>query len=138
MIRLSDFRKGITSTRVHSFEDHGTSVFFRDSLGKECVGMLGDQPMVEAVLRVKDLMRWVEALEVALESIETEIARVKPTEQSKKAVQSLHCLQLDMEALIKHSHVMHSAIVESLAEEAPQMMQSYLSAFSSVVGKGEV
>lgn len=138
MIRLSDFRKGITRTRIHSFEGSGTSVFFCDSLGKECVGMIGDQPMVEAVLRVKDLMRWMEALEVAMESLEGDIARVKPTEHLRDALHSLHCLQLDMDALIKHSHVMHSAIVNSLAEEAPQMMQSYLSAFSCAVGKGEV
>jgi len=47
-------------------------------------------------------------------------------------------LQHRFERMADDANAMHKAIVNHMAQEKPELMQSYLSAFSKAVGQGEV
>jgi len=70
--------------------------------------------------------------------MEGERSNVRPHAALDDAINQLNNLQLCLDGMAKQAAVMHGEVVERMATDKPEMMQSYLSAFSKAVGEGEV
>ena len=54
------------------------------------------------------------------------------------AINDLNYLHIRLDGLVQATAVMHGSVVECMAVEKPDLMQSYLSAFAKAAGQGEV
>ena len=127
----------ILSVSGHASE-RGLSVFAKNILGNTVPVMFGDEPVVEGTFRVSELLSTCQALETAMCMMEGERSNVRPHAALDDAINQLNNLQLRLDGMAKQAAVMHGEVVERMATDKPEMMQSYLSAFSKAVGEGEV
>ena len=54
------------------------------------------------------------------------------------AINELNSLQIRLDNMARQSAAVHAEVVERMAQDKPEMMQHYLSAFTKAVGQGEV
>jgi len=127
----------VVSVSGHT-SDRGLSVFAKNIVGNTVPVMYGSEPVVEGTFRVHDLLRACQALETAICALEGQRLDNGPTPMVDNAINELNYLQIRLDGLIKSSAVMHGAVVECMAVEKPDLMQSYLSAFARAVGIGDV
>lgn len=127
----------VVSVSGHTSE-RGMSVFAKNILGNTVPVMFGGEPVVEGVFRVDELLRACQALETALCALEGQRSDVGPSAMLDNAINDLNYLQVRLDSLVQASAVMHGSVVECMAVEKPDLMQSYLSAFAKAVGQGEV
>jgi len=127
----------VVSVSGHT-SDRGVSVFAKNILGNTVPVMFSGEPVVEGVFRVDELLRACQALETALCTLEGQRLDVGPSLMLDNAINDLNYLQIHLDSLVQASAVMHGSVVECMAVEKPDLMQSYLSAFAKAVGKGEV
>ena len=125
----------VVSVSGHT-SDRGVSVFAKNILGNTVPVMFSGEPVIEGVFRVDELLRACQALETALCVLEGQRSDVGPSAMLDGAINDLNYLQLRLDGMIKNSAVMHGSVVECMAVEKPDLMQSYLSAFAKAVGKG--
>jgi hypothetical protein len=132
----------IMHTRVISVSGHtsdrGLSVFAKNSLGNTVPVMFGNEPVTDGVFRVDELLRAHQALETAICALEGQRLDLGPSAMLDNAINELNYLQIRLDGMVKSSAVMHGSVVECMAVEKPDLMQSYLSAFAKAVGQGEV
>lgn len=127
----------ILSVSGHASE-RGLSVFAKNVLGNTVPVMFSDEPVIEGVFRVSELFSACQALEVALCLMEGERSKVRPYAALDDAICQLNHLQLRLDSMVRQAAAIHGEVVEHIAVDKPEMMQSYLSAFSKAVGAGEV
>jgi hypothetical protein len=127
----------VVSVSGHT-SDRGISVFAKNILGNTVPVMFGGEPVVEGVFRVDELLRACQALETAICTLEGQRSDVGPSLMLDNAINDLNALQLRLDSLVRDSATMHGSVVECMAVEKPDLMQSYLSAFAKAVGQGEV
>lgn len=127
----------VVSVSGHT-SDRGMSVFAKNILGNTVPVMFGGEPVIEGVFRVDELLRACQALETALCTLEGQRSDVGPSLMLDNAINDLNHLQIQLDSLVRDSATMHGSVVECMAVEKPDLMQSYLSAFAKAVGQGEV
>jgi len=127
----------ILSVSGHASE-RGLSVFVKNIVGNTVPVMFGDEPVVEGVFRVSELLSACQALETALQIMEDERSSVRPHAELDNAINHVNNLHLRLDNMARQSAVVHAEVVERMAQDKPEMMQHYLSAFTKAVGQGEV
>jgi hypothetical protein len=127
----------ILSVSGHASE-RGLSVFAKNILGNTVPVMFADEPVAEGVFRVSELLSACQALETALCIMEGERSNVRPYAELETAINELNNLQLRLDGMARQSAATHAEVVEHMAQEEPEMMPMYLSAFAKAVGQGEV
>lgn len=127
----------ILSVSGHATE-RGLSVFAKNILGNTVPVMFSDEPVIEGVFRVSELLSACQALETALQIMEDERLSVRPNGELDAAIDELNSLHLRLDSMARRASTTHAEVVEHMAQEEPEMMPMYLSAFSKAVGQGEV
>lgn len=127
----------ILSVSGHATE-RGLSVFAKNILGNTVPVMFSDEPVAEGVFRVSELMSACQALETALQIMEDERSSVRPRSELDDAIDHLNNLHLRLDGMVRQTAAMHAEVVEHMAQDEPEMMPMYLSAFAKAVGQGEV
>lgn len=128
--------------RILSVSGHanarGLSVFAKNILGNTSPVMFSNEPVIEGVFRIGELMSACQALETAMSIMEGERSDVRPHAALDNAINQLNNLQLRLDSMVRQSAVIHAEVVEHMAQDEPEMMRHYLSAFAKAVGQGEV
>jgi len=128
--------------RILSVSGHankrGLSVFAKNILGNTVPVMFSDEPVTEGIFRVSELISACQALETALCIMEGERSNVRPYPELENAINDLNNLQLRLDSMVRQTAAVHAEVVEHMAQDEPEMMQYYLSAFTKAVGQGEV
>lgn len=127
----------ILSVSGHTSE-RGLSVFVKNILGNTVPVMFGDEPVAEGVFRISELLSACQALETALQIMEDERSSVRPHGELDTAINDLNTLHLRLDNMVRQTAAVHAEVVEHMAQDKPEMMQHYLSAFTKAVGQGEV
>jgi len=127
----------VVSVSGHTSE-RGISVFAKNVLGNTVPVMFGGEPVTEGVFRIGELLRSCQALETALCALEGQRSDVGPSPMLDNAINDLNYLHIRLDGLVQATAVMHGSVVECMAVEKPDLMQSYLSAFAKAAGQGEV
>ena len=118
--------------------DYGLAVFIRSQWTDSLPVMLSSQPIVEARLKVTDILEYIQAIEQAVECLREHQQQIKPSFTTIDALDTLDHLQWKFERMASEASNMHASIVEYMAEHKPEIMQEYLTAFTKAVGEGEV
>jgi Zn-dependent oligopeptidase len=118
--------------------DNGLAVFIQSQLTDTLPVMIGSQPIIESKFKVEELLDYIQAMEVAIETMKNEAEETKHPATIVNAINSMEWLQHRFERMADDANAMHKAIVSHMAQEKPELMQGYLSAFSKAVGQGEV
>lgn len=116
--------------------DNGLAIFIRSQWADCLPVMLSNQPVVEAKINVSDLLEYCQALELAEKCIEERFTKPSPSIVNSR--ETLRNLRWKMEQLADSASEMHAAVVEHMAQEVPELMSEYLSAFSAAVGQGDL
>ena len=127
----------ILSVSGHASE-RGLSVFVKNILGNTVPVMFTDEPVAEGIFRISELLSACQALETALCIMEGERSNVRPYPELDTAINELNNLQLGLDSMVRQTADVQSEVVQQLAQDKPEMMQHYLSAFAKAVGQGEV
>lgn len=133
----------VVSVSGHTTE-RGTSVFANTVFGNKIPVMFANEPVVEGVFRVDELLSACQALETALSALEHQRGDIGPCSTISDAITSLNWMQIRLEGLLRQGEAMHKSVVECLTDERDKaskhshLMQDYLSAFAKAVGEGEV
>ncbi len=127
----------ILSVSGHASE-RGLSVFVKNILGNTVPVMFADEPVAEGIFRISELLSACQALETALCIMEGERSNVRPYPELDTAINELNNLQLRLDNMVRQTAAVHAEVVEHMAQDKPEMMQHYLSAFTKAVGQGEV
>jgi hypothetical protein len=127
----------ISGVRAHKSE-LGLSVFVADEWQNRHPAMLASSPVIDGVFRIEQLVEWTQALDTAIEMLESEHYGGKSVEVLEDAANSLSYLLGKLDHLVQESRKQHEQIVERMAEEQPNLMQDYLSAFAAAVGRGDL
>lgn len=118
--------------------DHGLAVFIRSQWTDSLPVMLSSHPVVEARLKVSEVLEYIQAIEEAVECVRVHQEQIKPCFAIIDALDTLEHLQGRLERMANDASKMHASVVRHMAEHNPEIMQDYLSAFSKAVGEGEV
>lgn len=118
--------------------EHGLAVFIRSQWTDSLPVMLSSHPVVEARLKVSDVLEYMQAIEMAVSCVREHQQEIKPSPAIVDALNTLDHLQWKLERMANEASAMHASVVEHMAEHKPEIMQDYLSAFSKAVGEGEV
>lgn len=116
----------------------GVAVFANDRWDNSLPVMLGSEPVIESTFRIEALLRYIQAIETAMQCIEEHEREIKPSSALSDALNELQCLQWRMEQMAEDGRKMHAAVVEHISEHQPDMMQDYLSAFTKALGQGDL
>ena len=127
----------ILSVSGHATE-RGLSVFAKNILGNTVPVMFSDEPVAEDVFRLTELLSACQALETALQIMEDERLSVRPHGELDDAIDHLNNLHLRLDSMVRQTAAVHAEVVEHMAQDEPEMMPMYLSAFAKAVGQGEV
>jgi hypothetical protein len=126
----------VTSAKAYD-SDQGVAVFFKDRWDHQRAAMIVSSPVVEGMFRMAQLMEWVNALSVAIETLDAIPVGTKPIAQLNNAANSLSFLQGKLETMLEEGYEQHRQVVPIISEHQPDLMQAYLSAFTAAVGQGE-
>lgn len=129
--------KEFLSARAHKSE-LGVAVFVKDKWQNTSPVMLSSEPVVETHFRVEQVLRWSQAIDMAIQCIEEHERTIKPTPALSDALNELSMLQGRLEGMAEDCHRMHKEVVEHISEHQPDLMQDYLSAFTRAVGQGDL